>query len=51
MSSQNSSAAAFVNEKEMLLEIYYPLMQGARIRGGIRLGPHEVKGLERHRII
>ena len=48
VSSQNSTSSG---EKEMILEIYYPLMQGARIRGSIKMGPHEVKGLQRHRII
>ena len=35
----------------MALEIHYPLMQGARIKGLIRLSPFEVKGMERHKII
>lgn len=35
----------------MMLEIHYPLMQGARIKGVIPLGPHEVKGLARHKVI
>ena len=35
----------------MLLEIHYPLMQGARIKGSIRLDSHEIKGMERHKLI
>ena len=34
-----------------MLEIYYPLMQGARIKGVIKLGTHEITGLRRHKII
>ena len=31
------------------MELYYPLMQGARIKGTLVLGPeHEIKGMARH---
>ena len=48
--SQTASQRVAV-EQEMVLEIHYPLMQGARIKGKVKLAPHEVKGVERHRII
>ena len=50
-STHQSYSQQSADDRETVLEIHYPLMQGARIKGQLRLTPFEVKGLERHKVI